>query len=410
MGEPLTPLRIGVVGAGRISGAYLSTLARLRSLRLTAVTDLDRSRAEALTTRFASEAVGTRGVSEAVGTWGVSEAFGTRGGSVPAAVRAFSDATVTGKAPEAAVAPDVAALVARDDVDAVLNLTIPAAHAEVALAALAAGKHVYGEKPLAANREEAAAVLAAARGAGLRVGCAPDTVLGTGTQTARKAVDDGLIGRPVAATAFMTSAGHEKWHPDPEFYYQPGGGPLLDMGPYYLSALVHLLGPVARATGASSRPHAERTIGSGPRAGHTFPVAVDTHVTGVLEHTGGALSTLVMSFDVRAARLPRIEVHGTDASLSVPDPNAFDGLVEIHRGDGWEPLPVSAGYPDAGRGTGLADLAEALPDGRPHRASAELAAHVLDIMFTLMEAAGQGRALPVTSTCERPAPVPRPTL
>ncbi|AQW46832.1 Gfo/Idh/MocA family protein [Streptomyces violaceusniger] len=366
MGEPLKPLtsskplNIGIVGAGKISGAYLSTLERLTSVRLTAVTDLDRSRAQAVA---------------------------DQGGGV------------------VAVVPSVAELVARDDVDAVLNLTIPAAHADVALAALGAGKHVYGEKPLAANREEADAVLIAAREAGLRIGCAPDTVLGTGTQTARKAVDDGLIGRPVAATAFMTTAGHEKWHPDPEFYYQPGGGPLLDMGPYYLSALVHLLGPVVKVTGASSRPRTERAIGSGPRAGHTFPVEIDTHITGVLEHADGALSTLVMSFDIKAARLPRIEVHGTDASLSVPDPNGFDGTVEIHRGDAWETLPVSAGYPDAGRGVGLADLADALADDRPHRASAELAAHVLDIMLTLMDAAGQGRALPVTSMCERPAPV-----
>ncbi|MFD8378209.1 Gfo/Idh/MocA family protein [Streptomyces sp. NPDC059679] len=362
MGEPLKPWNIGIVGAGKISGAYLATLERLTSLRLTAVTDLDRSRARAI----AEQAPG--------------------GG-------------------EPAVAESVADLVARDDVDAVLNLTIPAAHAEVALAALGAGKHVYGEKPLAANRKEADAVLETARTAGLRVGCAPDTVLGTGTQTARKAVDDGLIGRPVAATAFMTTAGHETWHPDPEFYYQPGGGPLLDMGPYYLSALVHLLGPVVRVTGASSRPRAQRTIGSGPRAGHAFPVEVDTHITGVLEHAGGALSTLVMSFDIHAARLPRIEVHGTDASLSLPDPNGFDGAVEIHRGDGWTTLPVSAGYPDAGRGVGLADLAVALSAGRPHRASAELAAHVLDIMLTLMDAAAQGRALQVTSSCERPAPV-----
>ncbi|MFG3288038.1 Gfo/Idh/MocA family protein [Streptomyces sp. NPDC048179] len=360
MGEPLKPLNIGIVGAGRISGAYLSTLDRTASLRLTAVTDLDRVRAESV----AQQAPG-----------------------------------------EPAVAADVAALVARDDVDAVLNLTTPAAHAEVALAALGAGKHVYGEKPLAANRKEADAVLAAARETGLRVGCAPDTVLGTGTQTARKAVDDGLIGRPVAATAFMTTAGHERWHPDPEFYYRPGGGPLLDMGPYYLSALVHLLGPVVRVTGAASRPRAERTIGSGPRAGTVFPVEVDTHITGVLEHADGALSTLVMSFDVRAARLPRIEVHGTEASLSVPDPNGFDGPVELHRGDGWQTLPVTAGHREAGRGVGLADLAEALPDGRPHRASAELAAHVLDVMLTLLDAADQGRALPVTSTCERPAPL-----
>ncbi|WP_405588867.1 Gfo/Idh/MocA family protein [Streptomyces sp. NBC_01190] len=347
-----------MVGAGKISGAYLATLAGLDSLRLTAVTDLDPGRAAA-----AAERAGAQ------------------------------------------VAGGVAELVARDDVDAVLNLTVPAVHAEVALAAVAAGKHVYGEKPLAATREEAAAVLAAARAAGVRVGCAPDTVLGTGTQTARKAVDDGLIGRPVAATAFMTTPGHEAWHPDPEFYYRPGGGPLLDMGPYYLSALVHLLGPVVKVTGATATPRAEREIGSGPRAGRRFPVEVATHVTGVLEHAGGALSTLVMSFDIHAARLPRIEVHGTTGSLSVPDPNGFEGPVELFTDGAWRPLPVAAGYPGAARGTGLADLADALATGRPHRAAAELAEHVLDVMLTLLDAADRGTALRVVSACERPAPV-----
>ncbi|WP_411093390.1 Gfo/Idh/MocA family protein [Streptomyces sp. 049-1] len=360
MGKPLKPLRIGLVGAGKISGAYLSTLGKLPAVDLTAVTDLDRCRAKVVAERY--------------------------GGRI-------------------AVVDSVADLVALEDIDAVLNLTVPAAHADVALQALCAGKHVYGEKPLAVARREAEAVLAAARERGLRVGCAPDTVLGTGTQTARKAVDDGLVGRPVAATAFMTGAGHERWHPDPEFYYRPGGGPLLDMGPYYLSALIHLLGPVAEVSGASSRPRARRTIGSGPRAGHSFPVEVDTHVTGTLRHAGGALSTLIMSFDVHAARLPRIEVYGTEASLSVPDPNIFDGAVELNRGDGWVTLPASAGYPQAGRGAGLADLSEALSAGRPHRASAELAAHVLDVMLTLIDATGEGRALPIISTCERPAPV-----
>ncbi|MGW6745235.1 Gfo/Idh/MocA family protein [Streptomyces sp. NPDC055025] len=359
MGEPL---RIGMVGAGKISGAYLDTLERLDGVTLTAVTDLDPGRAGAVAARV----------------------------------------------PGVAVSGSVAELVARPDVDAVLNLTIPAAHAEVALAALAAGRHVYGEKPLAATRAEADAVLAAAGAAGLRVGCAPDTVLGTGVQTARKAVDDGLIGTPVAATAFMTTPGHERWHPDPEFYYRPGGGPLLDMGPYYLSALVHLLGPVVQVTGAASRPRAEREIGSGPRAGERFAVEVATHVTGVLRHAGGALTTLVMSFDIHAARLPRIEVHGTAGSLSVPDPNGFDGPVDVHADGGeWETLPVSAGYTGAGRGTGLADLAEALAAGRPHRASAELSRHVLDIMLTLLASAREDRSLPVESSCARPEPVSR---
>jgi predicted dehydrogenase len=364
VGEPVSrggPLRVGMVGAGRISSAYLDTIERRSDLALTAVTDLDTSRAKAVAERM--------------------------GGGV-------------------AVADSVADLVARDDVDAVLNLTIPAAHAEVALTALAAGRHVYGEKPLAATREHSDAVLAAAAERGLRVGCAPDTVLGTGVQTARRAVDEGMIGTPVAATAFMTTAGHERWHPDPEFYYRPGGGPLLDMGPYYLSALVHLFGPVARVTGASSRPHAERVIGSGPRAGERFAVEVETHVTGVLHHTGGALSTLLMSFDVHAARLPHIEVHGTDGSLSLPDPNQFDGPVELFGGSGtWNTLPVSAGYGSAGRGIGLADLAAAVAEGRPHRASGELAHHVLDVMLTLLDAAREGRTLEVSSTCPRPDPV-----
>lgn len=351
-----------MVGAGHISTQYLATLATAGAVRLTAVTDLDRARA----TRAAERIEG------------------------------------------AEVVDSVAALLRRDDVDAVLNLTIPAAHAEVALAAIAAGKHVYGEKPLAATREEAAAVLTAAERAGVRVGCAPDTVLGTGLQTARRAVDDGLIDTPVAATAFMTNPGHEIWHPDPEFYYRPGGGPLLDMGPYYVSALVHLLGPVVRVSGAASTPRAEREIGSGPRAGQRFPVEVHTHVTGVLEHAGGALSTLVMSFEVHAARLPLIEVYGTGGSLSVPDPNRFEGPVELYRAGQWRPLPVTAGYPDAGRGTGLADLAEAISAGRPHRASGALAAHVLDVLLTLLEAAEAGRSRPVTRTGPRPDPVPLP--
>lgn len=357
MGEPL---RVGMVGAGKISGAYLDTLARLENVRLTAVTDLDAGRA----------------------------------------------AVAAGRVPGAEVVNSVAELVVRSDVDAVLNLTVPAVHAEVARVALAVGKHVYGEKPLTAGREEADALLASAAADGLRIGCAPDTVLGTGVQTARKAVDDGLIGRPVAATAFMTTAGHERWHPDPEFYYRPGGGPLLDMGPYYLTALVHLLGPVVRVTGAASRPRAERVIGAGPRSGERFAVEVDTHVTGVLEHAGGSLTTLMMSFDIQAARLPRIEVHGTEGSLSVPDPNGFDGAVDLHRADGeWVTLPVSAGYVGAGRGTGLSDLADALAAGRPHRASAEVARHVLDVMLTLLDSAREGAGLPVRSTCDRPEPV-----
>jgi predicted dehydrogenase len=353
------PLNIGIVGAGTISRAYLTTLNRLDGLRLTAVTDLDHDRAKDLAQR-AGDTV--------------------------------------------AVADTTAGLIAREDVDAVLNLTIPAAHADVTRAALGAGKHVYSEKPLAATREDADAILTAARKAGLRVGCAPDTVLGPGIQTARKAIDDGLIGTPIAATSFMTTAGHESWPPNPEFSYQPGGGPLMDMGPYYLSALVHLLGPVAHVTGAASRGHAERAA-SGPRARTRFPLQADTHVTGILHHASGALTTLVMSFDVPAAQLPWTEIYGTAGSLSVPEPNRFDGSPAFSQGEAWQPLPHSAGYQTCGPGIGLADLADALRAGRPHLASAELAVHVLDTTLTLLDAAQQGRTLPVARTADRPAPV-----
>ncbi|SDO87521.1 Gfo/Idh/MocA family protein [Actinacidiphila guanduensis] len=352
------PLNVGIVGLGRISGAYLRTFAALPQIEVTALADLDPARAEA----------------------------------------------ARAAAPGARALP-VADLLAAPDVDLVLNLTVPAAHAEVAAAALAAGKHVYGEKPLALDTAQARELLAAA--GELRVGCAPDTVLGTGTQTARKAVADGLIGRPVAANAVFVSPGHESWHPDPEFYYRPGGGPLLDMGPYYLSALVHLLGPVERVLGATSRSRPTRTIGSGPRAGTVFDVEVDTHVAGILVHTSGAITTLVTSFDVVASTQPRIEVHGSAGSLAVPDPNGFDGEVRLrHPGEpDWTVLPPSAGYVGAARGAGVADLAAALAEGRPHRASADLALHVLDVMQTLLAAGRSGGAREVETACEVPQPV-----
>ena len=361
MGGALKPLRIGVVGAGNISRAYLGALPSLSNVEVTAVADL----------------VGDRAAAAA--------------------------ATVDG-----ARALPVGGLLAADDVDLVLNLTIPAAHAEVAHAAITSGKHVYGEKPLAADTGSARSVLDSAERAGVRVGCAPDTVLGTGVQTARAILDAGEIGTPVAATAFMVTPGHERWHPDPDFYYQPGGGPLLDMGPYYLTALVTLLGPVRRVVGMSSTPRARRIIGSGPRAGSEIEVNVATHVTGVLEHAGGALSTLVMSFEVWAGRLPRIEIYGAAGALSVPDPNGFDGPVHIFRaGDSeWSPVVEAGGYRGASRGYGVSDLASALAAGTPHRADGQLAYHVLDVMESMLAAASSGRAAEVASSCERPAAVP----
>src|SRR5699024_2168337 len=250
------PLRIGMIGCGVIAAQYLATFDVLADVELVAVADLDPARAAAV-------------------------ADGREG------VRALA----------------VEELLADDQVDAVLNLTIPAAHAEIDLRAIAAGKHVYSEKPFAITTEEGRAVLEAAERAGVQVGSAPDTVLGTGTQTGRAAIDDGVIGTPVAAMATMVTPGHERWHPQPDYYYAPGGGPLLDMGPYYIHALVTLLGPVRAVIGASSRQRPERTIGSGPRAGEAIPVSTDTHVTGVLVHDSGVLSTLVMSFDAVATTI-----------------------------------------------------------------------------------------------------------
>lgn len=356
------PLNIGIIGCGAIVAQYLKTFPQLESVKLVAVADLDAARAQAV----ADSQPGVRALT-------------------------------------------VDELLADDEVDAVLNLTIPAAHAEVALRAIDAGKHVYGEKPLAATTEEARTVLDAARAAGVRVGCAPDTVLGTGIQTARKAIDDGLIGAPISATATMVTPGHERWHPNPDFYYVPGGGPLLDMGPYYVTALVTLLGPVASVIGAASHTRTSRTIASGPRAGEAVPVTTDTHVTGVLVHESGALSTLLMSFDAVQTGSPNIEIHGEAASLIVPDPNVFEGDVEIctlaERDAGWKVLPVSAGYRDAGRGYGLADLADT-PDGEEHRANGELAYHVLDVMESLLCSASSGSSVTVRSRADRPGTVP----
>jgi len=352
------PLRVGIVGVGAISNVYLDTFERLEAVRLIAVADLDRARARAV-----------------------------------AAERGVHALTVD-------------ELIAHPEVDLVLNLTVPAAHAEVALKAIAAGKGVYNEKPLAADLESARAVVEAGRAAGVSVGCAPDTVLGTGVQTARKAVDEGVIGAPVAATATMAAPGHELWHPNPDFYYQPGGGPLLDMGPYYITALVTLLGPVASVVGAASRSRQTRVIGSGPREGESIPVEIDTHVTGVLRHESGVLSTLVMSFDTVGTRASNIEVHGQLGSMVVPDPNHFDGEVRIRLlGGEWEVREPDAGYLDSARGYGLADLA-ATPAGEQCRANGDLAFHVLEVMTALLASAETGTTVPVESTCKRPPAVP----
>ncbi len=240
------------------------------------------------------------------------------------------------------------------------------------------------------------------------MGSAPDTVLGTGLQTARRLLDDGAVGRPHAAAVAWSSPGHERWHPAPFFYYQPGGGPLLDMGPYYLTALVTLLGPVERVMGTSRRSDRARTVGQGPRAGAPVPVETDTTTSAILEHRGGVTSTMTMSFDRWATRSPLFEVYGTEGTLAVPDPNHFSGTVELWTTATaeWQPAPVAGGYADAGRGYGLADLARALETGRPHRASGDLALHVLEVMDAVTRSGEQHVVVDLTTSVERPEPVP----
>jgi predicted dehydrogenase len=354
--------KIGIIGCGNISGIYLQSGHKFDILEVAGCADIIPSRAEEKAREY----------------------------HIP---RAYSS-------PEA--------LLADPELDIVVNLTIPKVHAEVSLAAIEAGKSVYSEKPLAINRQAGTRLLERAEAKGVRLGCAPDTFLGGGLQTCRKLIDEGWIGQPVAATAFMMSPGHERWHPDPDFFYQAGGGPMFDMGPYYLTALVSMLGPVSRVTGSARITFPERTITSEPKYGQKIAVEVPTHVAGVLDFASGVVGVIVTSFDVWSARLPRIEIYGSEGSLSLPDPNTFDGPVHIRRAGAsdWSEIPLTHGYIENSRGLGVADMAYALRSGRPHRANGELAYHVLDIMEAFHEASRAGRHIELSSRCDRPAPLP----
>ena len=298
-------------------------------------------------------------------------------------------------------------LLARDDIDIVVNLTIPAAHAAVSLQIIEAGKHAYSEKPLALNRADGEKVIMAADAAGLRMGCAPDTFLGGGLQTARKAIDDGVIGKPIAATAFFMSHGPESWHPNAGIFFLKGAGPLFDMGPYYLTALVDLMGPLARVAASARITFPERIATSEALMGQRLPVEVNTHIAGTLEFENGAIASVITSFDVWGHHLPWIEIHGTEGSLSVPDPNGFDGIVRTVKGGTreWQDIPL-AHSSEIGRGAGVADMAYAILSGRPHRASGALAFHVLDIMQSLEESAAQGRHIDIETTLDQPLVLP----
>lgn len=351
---------IGIIGCGNISGAYLKAARHFPILDIRGVADLNMDAARARADEFGHQAV------------------------------------------------TVDRLLADPAVEIIVNLTIPQAHHAVAMQALDAGKHVHGEKPLCVTLDEGRSLVAHAESRGLRLGCAPDTFLGGAHQTARKLVDEGAIGQAVGGTAFFMCPGHEYWHPGPAFYYAAGGGPMLDMGPYYVTDLVNLLGPVAKVSGQISRLRATRPIFSQPLAGQTIDVEVPTHVAGLLTFRNGAIVTMVMSFDVPKHRHLPIEIYGTEASLIVPDPNFFGGQLELAKPRAeWEDVPTEHIYADDNyRILGVADMAHAIRNDRPHRANGDLALHVLEVMTAIERSGETGAPIEIETRPERPAMVP----
>jgi len=354
------PAKVGVIGCGNICGAYLKANETFEMVDIVACADLVMDRAEAA----------------------------ARQHNIP---RACS----------------VEDLLADPEIEIVVNLTIPKAHAEINLAALKAGKCVHTEKPFAVTRADGKSVLQAAGDKGLLVGGAPDTFMGPGLQNCRKLIDDGAIGEPVAATAFMLCRGHESWHPNPGFFYEPGGGPMFDMGPYYLTALISLLGPVKRVCGSARISFPERTISAEKNKGKKITVTTPTHIAGVMDFASGAVVTIITSFDVCAHRLPHIEIYGSEGTIQVPDPNGFWGSIFLQRaGEEQKEMPLVDNFGSGHRGIGVADMACALRSGRPHRANGKMAYHVLDVMQSFNDASENSAYVHLESTCDRPAALP----
>ena len=305
-------------------------------------------------------------------------------------------------------AKSVDELLADPSVDIIVNLTIPRAHVEVGLKAIAAGKHIYSEKPLGVTFAEGKKLIAAAKRKGVRVGSAPDTFMGGSHQQARAVIDSGRLGTIIGGTAFFGVPGHEYWHPDPAFYYDIGGGPVLDMGPYYITDLVNLLGPVKQVQAMSLSPRNKRPVLSEPKRGQMMPVRVFTHVTGTLQFVSGALVQVSLSFDVPKHSHVPFELFGTEGSMLVPDPNMFGGEVKLARprAEGWEDVPVTIPYADANyRSLGVADMALAIINNRPHRANGDLALHVLEVMEAFETASKSGELVKIKSKVDRPAPM-----
>ncbi|MBT1681733.1 Gfo/Idh/MocA family protein [Curtobacterium flaccumfaciens] len=352
------PVGVGVIGAGVISDQYLSNLTVFPDVTVRFIADIDLPRAAAQAEK-----------------WGVPGS-GT-----------------------------VEELLADDDIEIVVNLTIPAAHVEVALQALAAGKHVWGEKPYALDRASAAELRDAAAAAGKTVSVAPDTFLGAGLQTALRTIRDGRIGTPLNGLTLFQSPGPESWHPSPEFLFAYGAGPLFDIGPYYITTLVQAFGPVKKVTATASKSRAIRTIGSGPKAGTEFPVDVPTNHSALIEFENGGSAQSVFSFESDRGRTGFVEIAGETGTVVFPDPNNFDGDTELYALGSEEPETIPAVGSTYSRGTGVVDLARSLRAGDENRVPGALAFHVLDVMVSIAEGAERGEAVLVESTVS-----PSPTL
>jgi predicted dehydrogenase len=362
-----SPMKVGIVGAGNISATYVATLHMFDFIRVKSIYDVYEESAKKLAEQFGLQAV------------------------------------------------KLDAMLADPEIGLIINLTTPTSHYAISKKALLAGKHVYSEKPLGVSMAEAEELMAIARAGDLRLGCAPDTFLGGGHQLTRRLFDEGRIGKAVSATAMLLLPGHEHWHPNPAFFYGRGGGPMLDVGPYYVTNLIALLGPVREVFGMAKITRIERKVKTDPRRGETIKVLVPTHLTGVMEFHSGATITIATSFDVIKHKHNQIEIYGSAGTMVTPDPNNFTGKVEIFEngGEEWQDIPVDHPYTEGVsghlglRGLGAAEMVDSLRAGRPHRVSSELAFHALEVMTAFERSAQSRKVEAIHSSCGRPDPIPQ---
>ncbi len=352
-------MKIGIIGCGNISRTYFNNAKRFGGLELVACTDIVMEAAEAKAKEYGVKAM------------------------------------------------KVDELLADESIGMVINLTVPQAHTEVNLKALNAGKHVYCEKPFTLNLAEASKALDLAKRRKLRIGSAPDTFLGAGYQTCRSLIEEGKIGRPIAGTVVMLCRGPEKWHPNAPMFYQKGAGPMFDIGPYYMTALVSLLGPAKSVSGYASKAFEERTGGAGAFAGKKFKVETPTHYSGTVEFGCGALVNVAISFDIHRGAHNPVEIYGTEGSLICPDPNTFGGPVKLYQPwmKDWTECNLTHRYAENSRMLGAADMVAAQKSGRPHRCSGELARHVLELMLAFEEASKTGKKYTMKTSCQIPKPM-----